>query len=99
MLNEQEALDSLRRLKPVKAKRIGTDARGAAQILGVAQSTLAEWQRQGKVPFCKIGGRVFYSLSALKTWLAELCNRRAAVELEPRPKGKKAKRNQPTGTQ
>lgn len=42
----------------------------AAQYLGMAQSTLADWHRRGIGPeSVKVGGRRFYRLSALKAFI------------------------------
>lgn len=42
----------------------------AAQYLGMAQSTLADWHRRGIGPeSVKVGGRRFYRLSALQAFI------------------------------
>lgn len=42
----------------------------AAQYLGMAESTLADWHRRGIGPeSVKVGGRRFYRLSSLKQFI------------------------------
>lgn len=44
----------------------------AAQYLGMAQSTLADWHRRGIGPASvKVGGRRFYRLSALQAFIRQ----------------------------
>lgn len=44
----------------------------AAEYLGLAPSTLADWQRRGLGPASvKVGGRRFYRAEALKAFIAE----------------------------
>lgn len=44
----------------------------AAQYLGMAQSTLADWHRRGIGPeSVKVGGRRFYRLSALQAFISK----------------------------
>lgn len=44
----------------------------AAQYLGMAQSTLADWHRRGIGPeSVKVGGRRFYRLSALQAFIGK----------------------------
>lgn len=44
----------------------------AAQYLGMAQSTLADWHRRGIGPASvKVGGRRFYRLSALVEFIGK----------------------------
>ena len=47
----------------------------AAEILGVAVGTLANWQSTGykKLPHLKIGHHVRYRLSDLEAWLDNTC--------------------------
>lgn len=58
-----------------EAKR-GADGRltrvEAAEYLGLAPSTLADWQRRGLGPASvKVGGRRFYRTKALDAFIAE----------------------------
>lgn len=41
----------------------------AARILGVAQTTLYDWVRAGKVPHYKLGERVRFRASELDEWV------------------------------
>ncbi|HWW08138.1 helix-turn-helix domain-containing protein [Collimonas sp.] len=44
----------------------------AATYLGVSPKTLAMWRCTQKGPaFCKLGGRIFYKLTDLNTWIDE----------------------------
>ena len=45
----------------------------AANHLGIAAATLQYWRTTGaqKIPFIKVGGRVFYRISDLDQWLVE----------------------------
>ena len=45
-------------------------AKGAAQIVGLSQSTLAKLRLNGNGPvYCKLGRRVVYRLADLEQWL------------------------------
>jgi predicted DNA-binding transcriptional regulator AlpA len=45
-------------------------AKGAAEVLGLAKSTLAKLRLRGEGPvYCKLGRRVVYRRQDLETWL------------------------------
>lgn len=46
------------------------DRKNAAQYLGCAPKTLADWATKGSGPeYLLVGGRVFYFKAALDTWI------------------------------
>ncbi len=47
------------------------DAAAAAEYLGVASGTLANWRstKLVRVPFCRVGRRVLYRMADLQEWL------------------------------
>jgi excisionase family DNA binding protein len=45
--------------------------RDAAKVLGVSESTLWRWKRDGKVPFKQIGRVVLYPRAGLVAFLAD----------------------------
>ena len=48
-----------------------TDAKGAADYIGAALQTMAQWRSEGRGPrYIKIGSRVFYYLHVLDEYVA-----------------------------
>jgi len=45
--------------------------RQAARLLGVCERTLANWTRQGSVPYIKLGRAVLYPVDLLQDWLRQ----------------------------
>lgn len=43
----------------------------AAELLNLHPNTLLLWTRQGRVPFLRLGRRVFFRASSLNAWLSE----------------------------
>lgn len=69
-------LESINLLDPLYKKRVAFNQRETAQIIGVSNSTLENWRREGIcLPFKKVDngkrGRVLYLKTDIAEWLSK----------------------------
>jgi len=64
-----EALSGLKIEDPPKDKLMNSDE--VVAYLGVAKSTLSNWKRQKRIPFKKMGKRIFFLKSEIDKMLNE----------------------------
>lgn len=54
----------------IDSEYIDTDA--VAQLTGISRSTLEKWRlRDDRIPFCKAGRSVRYSVAEVRSWMNE----------------------------
>jgi len=71
------------------------DLKGAADLLHLSESSLAEMARSGEVPAAKIGKCWVFSRQLLLDWLAEETARQVASRRQPIARPIKARKSPP----
>jgi predicted DNA-binding transcriptional regulator AlpA len=62
------AFPSSLRAEPAKVEPVLIDAVSAAKLLSISAKTLWVRTKSGEIPSRRIGGRVLYSLNAIRRW-------------------------------
>jgi len=63
-----DSFPSALRAEPAKIEPVLVDAASAAKLLSISTKTLWLRTKSGEIPSRRIGGRVLYSLNALRRW-------------------------------
>ncbi len=54
----------------VRAVQIAVNAKQACDMLGISSGTLTSWTKKGLIPHRRVGGRILYSVEALKEFVS-----------------------------
>ncbi|HSF71424.1 MAG TPA: helix-turn-helix domain-containing protein [Methylotenera sp.] len=56
---------------PLPATYEWLDSQQVLQLLNIKKATLKKWRSSGKIPFSKIGGKVYYNLKQIEEVLSK----------------------------